>query len=282
MTPMAFPSCTRREALGKFVALLAAGLWPGTLRAAAGATPSAVRELTFVAANDFHYEDAGCDPWFEKLFRQIATHREAAFCLGIGDLANHGKPESVAAIKRHASILGVPFYPVPGNHDNDITESPEKYVEVYPDRLNYAFMHAGWQFVGLDTTDGQKYQETRVQPATLAWLDHELPKLDPARPTVLFTHFPLAAAHKYCPLNAEEIMRRFIDFNLRIVLGGHFHGRTTARRGRFELVTNACCARVRHNHDGSTEKGYLLCRAQPDGTVEREFVLFEGPATPAG
>ena len=51
--------CSRREALGRLAALLAAGLWPGTLRAAAARNPAA--EFTFVAANDFHHREPACD-----------------------------------------------------------------------------------------------------------------------------------------------------------------------------------------------------------------------------
>jgi hypothetical protein len=35
---------------------------------------------------------------------------------------------------------------------------------------------------------------------------------------------------------------------------------------------------VAGNHDGTTAKGYWLCRTQADATVRREFVEFTGPA----
>jgi 3',5'-cyclic AMP phosphodiesterase CpdA len=267
-------ACSRREALGTFAGLLASGLWPGAALAATAGT--GVEEFDFVAANDFHHENAGCDPWFTRLFRQIGRHPGAAFCLGIGDLANQGKPESIAAIRRFAGEAQMPFYPVPGNHDNDLTDSPEHYASVFPQQVNYSFTYGGWQFVGLDTTDGKKYQQTVVQPETLGWLDRALSRLDRRRPTVLFTHFPLAAAVKYCPTNAESVLERFKACNLRAVLSGHFHGRTATRRADYELVTNACCARVRNNHDGTNEKGYWLCRACADGTITRTFQLFAG------
>ena len=60
--------CTRREALGRLAALLAAGLWPGALRAAA--TGGQAEEFVFVAANDFHHHEPACDAWFTALFRQ--------------------------------------------------------------------------------------------------------------------------------------------------------------------------------------------------------------------
>ena len=269
--------CSRREALGKLAALLAAGLWPGALRAeAAGGTAGG---FTFVAANDFHHLEPACDPWFAALFRQMAAHGKVEFCLGLGDLADKGRPESMATIARLAQEAGLRFHATPGNHDNDLEENTTVFDRVLPGQLNYTFAHRGWQFVVIDSTDGKKWEQTSVQPATLAWLDTVRSKLDVRQPLVLATHFPLAAAVKMCPLNAEEVLARFVNHNLRLVLGGHFHGRTEVARSEYTLVTNACCSRVAGNHDGTTTKGYWLCRAQPDGRVDREFVEFKDPTT---
>ena len=87
---------------------------------------------------------------------------------------------------------------------------------------------------------------------------------------------PLAASAPYCAVNAEAVLARFTGHNLRLALGGHYHGRTEAVRGDTALVTNACCARVVGNHDGTTAKGYWLCRATATGEVRREFVEFAG------
>ena len=253
--------------------LLAAGCWPGALRAA---PTSGVGRFSFVVANDFHHENSDCDPWFDRLFRQIGTHRALAFCAALGDLANKGRPESLQAMKRALELTGVPFYTVPGNHDNDLEETTALYSSVFPGRLNYTWTHAGWQFVAIDTTDGKKWGDTHVSAATLSWLDAEIPSLDPARPTVLCTHFPLTPIRNLTPLNVEDVLARFEKINLRGVFSGHYHGKQIVTRGSYDLVTDVCCSRFAKNHDGSLEKGYWLCRAEEDGTLRREFVSFAG------
>jgi 3',5'-cyclic AMP phosphodiesterase CpdA len=159
---------TRRVALGQLGALLAAGLWPGTLCAQAQATAAA--RVRFAVLNDFHHESAECDVWFESLFRAVTAHPDVAFIAGLGDLANKGKSESLAAVKRIAGTVHVPFYPLPGNHDNDLEQTTRLYADVFPNRLNYSWVESGWQFVALDTTDGNKWSDTTVRPETLAWL----------------------------------------------------------------------------------------------------------------
>lgn len=265
---------TRRAALGQLGALLAAGLWPGALRAQS--KPTGAGAVRFAVLNDFHHDSVACDAWFEKLFQSVGAHGRLAFVAGLGDLANAGKPESLAAIKRLAAALPGPFYTVPGNHDNDVEETTRIYAEVFPGWLNYSWTEAGWQFVALDTTDGKKWGDTRIGDATFAWLKSELPKLDPKKPTVVLTHFPLGAGVKYRPLNAEAVLERFLDFNLRGAFSGHYHAQTAVAYRGIEVVTNACCARVRENHDGTKAKGYFVANGTPEGTLTREFVPFAG------
>ena len=265
---------TRRVALGQLGALLAAGLWPGTLCAQAQATAAA--RVRFAVLNDFHHESTECDGWFETLFRAVTAHPDVAFIAGLGDLANKGKSESLAAVKRIAGTVHVPFYSVPGNHDNDLEQTTRLYADVFPNRLNYFWVESGWQFVALDTTDGNKWSDTTVRPETLAWLKQELPKLNAHRPTVLLTHFPLGAGAKYRPLNAEAVLAPFVEFNLRGVYSGHYHGVTKVPHGSIECVTNVCCSRVGKNHDGTAAKGYYVCTGGADGKLTREWFAFAG------
>lgn len=265
---------TRRVALGQLGALLAAGMWPGTLRAQ-GPAPGTAR-VRFAVLNDFHHESPECDGWFETLFRTVAAHPDVAFIAGLGDLANKGKTESLRAIKRLAATARVPFYPVPGNHDNDLEQTTRLYADVFPDRLNYAWVESGWQFVALDTTDGNKWSDTTVSRATLDWLQSTLTQLDPRRPTVLLTHFPLGVGAKYRPLNAEAVLAPFVNFNLRGVFSGHYHGVTQIAHGSIPCVTNVCCSRVGKNHDGTGAKGYYICTGGADGKLTREWFAFAG------
>ena len=264
---------TRRQAVGRLAFLLAVGRWPGLLRGAAAGEAGSLR---FAVANDFHHDGAACDPWFEKLFAQIGKHRGIAFCAGLGDLANHGRPESIAAVNRLSALTGVPFYPIPGNHDNDLEANTRVYAGILPGRLNYHWSIEGWQFVAIDTTDGKAWGRTHVSPATLAWLETTLPTLDSKRPTVLCSHFPLTPIRDLSPLNAEAVLEKFIAFNLRGVFAGHFHGQTIVNRGDCALVTDVCCSRVAKNHDGTTKKGYWVVDAHGDGQLERTFVEFTG------
>jgi hypothetical protein len=271
---------SRRKFLGQLSALCAAGLAAPGVCAASPAMPADRKAFRFLVVNDLHHGEPECTPFFEKLVAQMRGHGPVAFCLVVGDLSDNGRPESLVAVGQTFAALGIPVHPVPGNHDCDVEQNTRIYAEHFPGRLNYHFAHEGWQFIGLDTTEANAWHDTNIPAATLEYLDEALPNLDRAAPTVVFTHFPLGPTGWLTPLNAAEALRRFDGFNLRAALCGHYHARTVHAHGGAVLVTNTCCSRLRHTHDGTLPEGYQLCAAHPDGRLERFFIEFEPARKP--
>ena len=137
--------------------------------------------FTFIAVNDLHSFSDACAPFFQTVVTKMrASAPEAAFCLISGDLADGGEPAQYAIVRAAFDGLRVPLHPVPGNHDFIKDRDRTGYDAVFPNKLNYTFNHGGWQFIGLDSTQGTDYDETTISPATLAWLDSAIPTLDPA------------------------------------------------------------------------------------------------------
>ena len=273
-TATEIPTFTRRAALERLSAgtLLALGLWPGALRGAAGTSGASFR---FIVVNDTHLFTPECGAWLERVVAQMKNHN-AEFCLHAGDLSEKGERDHLETVKEIFHGLGVAVFPVIGNHDYPDEGGRQNYTRTFRLRLNYYFRHRGWQFVGLDTTEGQRYEKTTISAETFHWLDDYLPRLDQRRPTVLFTHFPLGANVTYRPINADALLDRFREFNLQAVFSGHFHGFTERRAGATILTTNRCCALKRSNHDGTKEKGYFVCSAGQAG-ISREFVEYKRP-----
>lgn len=266
---------TRRDALRQLGAgsLLALGWWPGC--AAVKPAPIArAEEFRFLVVNDTHYLTPECGRYLEGVVRQMKTHEAVDFCLLVGDLADTGEAEQLSPVREIFAGLGVPVHVQIGNHDYLKPDDRRAYEKTFLGQINYEFEHRGWQLVGLDSTEGQKYEKTTIQPATFRWLDDHLPKLEKSKPTVLFTHFPLGEKVTYRPLNAEALLERFREFNLVSVFNGHFHGYTESQVRQAVVTTNRCCSFKRGNHDNTKEKGYFLCTAK-DGKITRTFVEFQ-------
>ena len=235
----------------------------------------------FIAVNDLHFSDEKCLPFFQNM---VARMRESApkavLALLCGDLADRGTPAQFAGLRACLDPLAVPVFAVPGNHDYQTDEDRAAYDAAFPGRSNYVHAHGGWQFIGLDTTQGLDFDGTVISAATLDWCDENLPKLDPRTPTVAFTHFPLGPGTVYRPTNAEALLARLDRLNLRGTFSGHWHGLNEQRIHNADVVVNRCCARIRENRDGSPLKGWWVCRAAPDGTLTRRFAAL-APAEPA-
>ncbi len=261
---------TRRDALR----LTAALAFPPLSRAA-----EAERGFEFIAVNDLHFSDEQCTPFFQNVVaRMKESAPQAALCLLAGDLADLGLPEQYTALRACLDVLPCPRLSVPGNHDHYADDALRAYTAAFPGRTNYVHPHAGWQFIGLDSTQGADFAETLISETTLAWCDEYFPKLDPRTPTVAFTHFPLGPGTTYRPLNADALLQRLGKLNLRAVFSGHWHGLNEQRIGHADVVVNRCCARVRGNRDGSPLKGWWVCRAAPDGTLTRRFAALPDAA----
>jgi hypothetical protein len=261
---------SRREWIrNSAAATLALGLWPGCARFGGNGHGG---EFTFLEINDPHYTSPKCPEWFERVTASVrAIAPKPELCLVVGDLADTGTEQELGAMRDVLRGLGMPFHVVIGNHDYATQTDRAPWEKLLPQRLNYRFEHRGWQFVGLDSSEGKKYEKTMIQPETFRWVDDNLKKLDRKKPTVLFTHFPLGPATQYRPLNADDLLERFEQLNLVSVFNGHFHGFTERTVGRTVFTTNKCCAISRTNHDKTKEKGYFLCRVK-EGRIEREFI----------
>jgi 3',5'-cyclic AMP phosphodiesterase CpdA len=269
MNPLLHPApLPRRDALRLTAgALLSMGMWPGAL----AAPDTATRRFRFLVINDTHYMSDECGGFLDRVVHQMKYHRGVDFCLHVGDLVEKGERNHLANVRDIFSGLGMPVYTVIGNHDYLANKDRAAYDELFPKRNNYWFEHNGWQFVGLDSSQGSAYEKTSIQPATMDWVRDNVSQLDRSRPTVVFTHFPLGPKVRYRPQNADRLLDLFRPVNLRAVYNGHFHGFTENKFQEAPVTTNRCCALKRSNHDKTKEKGYFLCTAE-NGTVRREFI----------
>jgi Icc-related predicted phosphoesterase len=259
--------------------LLALGLWRGAVGAE---NEVKVEDFCFIAVNDLHYIEEQCGKWLETaLAKMMACSPKPELCVVSGDLTDDGTVPQLTAIRELFKKHDLPLYGVIGNHDWRTQTDRQPYDDIFPGRINYHFDHRGWQFVALDTTEGLKATKTNIAPDTLRWLDEHLPKLDKKRPLILVSHFPLGPKAKNRPLNADALLERFKEHNLRAAFCGHYHAFTETKVGEAVFTTNKCCSFKRFNHDTSKEKGFFFCQIK-DGQLSRSFVEVPVPAAPLG
>lgn len=249
----------RRSFLTSMPALATTGLLGGALNGVASAAHG--KPLRLVVLNDLHHDSLECDPWFAGVVKAVSGVNPDC-CVLAGDLANIGLETSLVSIREQFAALNCPVYPVPGNHDCDVTEDTSRYEKVFPGKLNYSVDTGGWQLIFLDTTDGKDWQNTTISKRTLDWLKDNVRHLDPEKPSLVFSHFPLAGGIHMAPLNVEAVWKVLKPVNVKAAFCGHYHGQHAVIRPPL-VTTNVCCARpgVRGNFDGDPRKGFWVVSA---------------------
>jgi len=209
------------------------------------------------------------------LRRDLAALRPD-FLLVTGDIASTQTREAMLESAMALNSLGIPYYPMGGNHDFVLTDSRQWFLEAFdqqlPDgRTYYAFTHRNLRFLVLDPwwmwADGtlSPVSETSVAehlditpggarwavpPNQLAWLEEQL-RAAPNVATVVATHYPVVPMpwrmHRAdyqdtgCLDNGNMLLELFRRApQVRAVLSGHNHVNFIEKRGAVHhIVTSA-------------------------------------------
>ena len=259
--------------------LLAAGVWPGR------AWGAEVKPLRFVVVNDLHYAEEACGPFFEGMVKEFNKIEDVGLVLVVGDLIDGGTSEQAHAIRDILKGLKAPYYVTPGNHDAATQTDRSGFDGVFGTRMNFTMEVGGWQFVAMDTSDGVKVNGFDCHRETLEFAAGLAGKLDRAKPTFVYTHFPLGPGVKNRLRNADALLEPLKPLNLQAIFTGHYHAFTETKVFEKTVVTtNRCCSRKRANHDQTWEKGFFVVDAA-EGGHRRRFVEYgtnlPGSAHPA-
>jgi 3',5'-cyclic AMP phosphodiesterase CpdA len=246
---------------------------PATLR---GAAPEPL--CRFLQINDLHYNGRNAkdgypdasrrvDWLFERIRKQDYFPR-LDFLVAVGDMV-HGESldnlrEELPAFREKMDGLGIPYYTVPGNHENVQREGDEVFEKPYRDafgsgRLNYSFIRHGVEFLLLNDSGSATRRPKNVYEERVRNLDRML-GANPRLPKLLCCHIPLVA------IREEAVLAKSFGFasykvrepevlelvearrsNVRAVLSGHLH-LTGMKRGK-GIAHASICGTASYPHD---------------------------------
>lgn len=109
-----------------------------------------------------------------------------------GDLVDFGRDDEYHTLRQALSALSIPFYLIPGNHDNRQALrwvfSDARYLEQHPEFIQWEIDDYPVRLIVLDSTlpeqSGGELCERR-----LLWLEQQL-ALQPEKPTLVILHHP--------------------------------------------------------------------------------------------
>lgn len=173
--------------------------------------------FSFIVVADSHIYK-GTNRNLDRLKNSITA--DDKFVLLAGDLTQCGDNEDYAALIKYLKALGIPYYPVIGNHDVyfDGWNNSKKYLG----RNCYTLAAGNIRLIALDSANGTLGREQRI------WLENTLINKT-EKYCVVFTHFEMfsaSAANIQQYTDIEEIyylMHLFEQNNVNYVFMGHSH-----------------------------------------------------------
>lgn len=214
------------------------------------------------------------DVW--KCLKKDVAKLKPDFILATGDIVSQHSREAVFDARDMFDSLGIPYYPMGGNHDFYNMESRAWFIEAYAKHLPtpntvYTFVHRNLRFCVLDPwcvwDDGElmpfpqpenvKRQETDLRdsrwalpPEQFVWLESVLEAF-PKHPTCIALHYPPLAMpvrirrpdyNDAGSLENGDLLVNVISHypQVKAIFSGHVHTNAIVRRnGIVQISTSA-------------------------------------------
>ena len=213
----------------------------------------ATADLCFVHVCDSHCTDGAST---RIVADAVAAINEVSpeFVVFGGDLADEGRPESYAALKRALSGLQSPAHFVPGNHD--LADEKRSFTSCLGP-LNQAFDVGPYHCICLDSTGPtQLTWGGMFTGAAIAWLEDHLRTVPADKPVILFTHHGIRSEQPHAPLenllwdvlNYKPIHAALAPQNLILTCAGHAHENVVQQWGGTTMIWSGVLSSVRANH----------------------------------
>lgn len=222
--------------------------------------------LDFTLLSDIHVVPGNRNEQeLEKAVAEI-NRNKSKFVILSGDLSNEGSDEQLFTVKRILDKLNKPIYVVPGNHENNWSQSATKtFKDIWGDD-RFVFETDSLIFIGINCGPYMKMGDGHVKQEDLIWLDKELSKRCTAgKRVVSINHYPIKPDID----NWQDYLKVLQKYPVILQIGGHYHASQKYKAGDIDaLICRALD--MNHKQDGY---GYTDFRITPDSIFVYDKVL---------
>ncbi len=254
--------------------------------------PTAGYELLAIAdpqpksRNHFERLEQEIIPILNKRCARAAAAGRPQAALILGDIV-WDSPELMAGVKGLFGQLGIPVYPLIGNHDHDRAvsdddASAENYRRCFGPTY-YAFDLGRTHYIVLDDIiyHGDKHYDEQLDTLQLAWAARYARLLPTGSRVCIAMHAPVYKSWlNHTMESIEPLLAAFAGFELHFITGHtHINSNYEVRDGVTEHNVAQLCGNLWHdpmNADG-TPKGYQLFRESGDD-FEWQYQSLDEPA----
>ncbi len=178
-------------------------------------------------AQDFKYAfisdtHIGATTGEEDLRRTVADinkQKDLDFVVITGDITEMGTNEELKLAKSIFSLLNIPFYIMPGNHDTGWSESGGvSFIKEFG-YDKFTFDHKGYRFIACASGPYVRMSDGHIPRDATVWLDEVLKKTPKDMPVIFLNHYPIDNSLD----NWYEVTDRLKTRNIQYIINGHGH-----------------------------------------------------------
>lgn len=174
-----------------------------------------------------------------------------------GDLTNEGSDEQIANVNNILRGVRFPLYVLPGNHENNWSQSATKtFIDTFGgDR--FVFEIDSLVVVGINCGPFMKMGDGHIKQEDLHWLRHTLnERVTPGKRVLSLNHYPLQEDLD----NYQDYLAILADYPVIGHINGHYHRWRRYDAGDIE------CAMIRALDMGNGDYGYSIVEVSPEWT----------------
>lgn len=185
-----------------------------------------------------------------------------------GDLTNEGSDEQLINVKRILDQLNLPQYVIPGNHENNWSQSATKTFADLWGNDRFVAETDSLIIVGINCGPYMKMGDGHIKQEDLHWLASTLSqKANNGKRVVSFNHYPLSDDLD----NYQDYAAILENYRVLIHVNGHYHKNHPYRCGEIE------CMMVRSLDRKNGDFGYTVMDITPDSVLFYQKKLGEAP-----
>lgn len=151
---------------------------------------------------------------------QINKTKNLDFVIVSGDVTEQGDRASLKRVKFLLDQLRVRYYITSGNHETKWSESGATDFGRIFGSDRFKFEHKGFLFFGFNSGPVIRMADGHVSPQDISWMKKELEAAGKEKPVIMVTHYPLQEGDVDNWYDVTDAIR---SYNVRVVLGGHYH-----------------------------------------------------------
>lgn len=177
------------------------------------------QSFKFAHITDLHIGSGNADEDLRRTVKDINENKDIQFVIASGDITEFGTDAEITLAKQILDSLNKKYYIIPGNHDDNWSESGTNSFKRIFGAETFSFEHGGYYFLGNDCGPNMKMSPGQVPYGHIVWMDSVLKTIPKNAPIIFVNHYPLDSSLN----NWYDIADRLKQHNVQLYLHGHHH-----------------------------------------------------------